>query len=155
MTLMRWNPAPDTDTPAGGILSMQREINRMFDSFFRGGAGEDEGLFPSAWIPAVDLAESDGEFTVKAELPGIDRSDVRITMQDNVLTIRGEKKQEKEEKGKYRRVERSYGAFERSFALPAPVKSDRVEAAFRDGILTITLPKAEEARPRQIDVKVK
>lgn len=157
MTLIRWNPVYDAELPAGGILSMQREINRLFDSFFRGGAQEDEGLFPCAWAPAVDLAEKEGDFVVKAELPGVDRSDVRITMQDNVLTIRGEKRQEKEESGKpnYRRVERSYGSFERSFALPAPVKSDGVEAAFKDGILTITLPKAEEARPRQIDVKVK
>jgi HSP20 family protein len=135
---------------------MQREINRMFDGFFQGGARADENLFPSVWTPAVDVAEHDDEYLVKVELPGVAKDDVKITMQENILTVRGEKKQEKETKeSDYHRVERSYGSFQRSFTLPTTVKNDKIEAAYKDGILTITLPKAEEAKPKQIDVKVK
>lgn len=153
MSLIRWNPTRDVATFPSDILNMQREINRMFDGFFRGGIQDDGSLFPSVWTPAVDVAEHDNEYLVKVELPGVSKDDVKITMQDNVLTIRGEKKQEKE--SSYHRVERSYGSFQRSFTLPTTVKNDRIEASYRDGILSITLPKAEEAKPKQIEVKVK
>jgi HSP20 family protein len=90
------------------------------------------------------------------ELPGVNKDDVKITMQDNILTIRGEKKEEKKGKeGNAHRVERYYGSFQRSFSLPTSVKNDRIEAEYRDGILTINMPKAEEAKPKQIEVKVK
>ena len=118
---------------------------------------DDKGLFgTSAWTPAVDVAEHDDEYQVKIELPGVSKDDVKITMQDNVLTVRGEKKQEKESKSSnYHRVERAYGSFQRSFTLPTSVKHDRIEASYKDGILTIALPKAEESKPKQIEVKVK
>ena len=156
MSLVRWNPARELATFPGDVFSMQREINKMFDNFFRGGAVDDGSLEASLWSPAVDVAERDDEFQVKVELPGVSKDDVKITMQDNILTIRGEKKQEKESKNSnYHRVERSYGSFQRSFTLPTSVKHDRIEASYKDGILTIALPKAEEAKPKQIEVKVK
>jgi len=156
MSLVRWNPTRELMTFPGDVLNMQREINKMFDSFFRGGVVDDGTLATSLWSPAVDVAEHENEYRVKVELPGVSKDDVKITMQDNILTIRGEKKQEKESKeSSYHRIERSYGAFQRSFTLPTTVKSDRIEATYKDGILTITLPKAEEAKPKQIEVKVK
>jgi HSP20 family protein len=156
MSLIRWNPSRELTAFPTDVLNMQREINRMFDSFFRGGVQDDGSMFPSVWTPAVDVAEHDNEYVVKVELPGVSKDDVKITMHDSTLTIRGEKKQEKETKeSNYHRVERSYGSFQRSFTLPSTVKSDRIEAAYKDGILTISLPKAEEAKPKQIEVKVK
>ncbi len=154
MALVRWNPVRDLLPIPSDILTMQREINRMFDNFFQGGTADDSfGL--SSWTPAVDIAEHENEFVVKLELPGVDKNDVRITMQDNVLTVRGQKKQEKESKdSSYHRIERSYGSFQRSFTLPAPVKSDKIDAVFKDGMLTVSLPKSEEAKPKQIEVKV-
>jgi HSP20 family protein len=156
MSIVRWNPARELATFPTDVLNMQREINKMFDHFFRGGTADDGSLGTSLWTPAVDVAEHDNEYLVKVELPGVNKDEVKITMQENILTIRGEKKQEKESKGSnYHRVERSYGSFQRSFTLPTSVKADKVEAAYKDGILSITLPKAEEAKPKQIDVKVK
>jgi len=156
MSLVRWNPARELATFPTDVLNMQREINKMFDHFFRGGTVDDGSLGTSLWTPAVDVAEHDNEYDVKVELPGVNKDDVKITMQDNILTIRGEKKQEKESKGSnYHRVERSYGSFQRSFTLPTSVKSEKIEASYNDGVLSIKLPKAEEAKPKQIDVKVK
>jgi len=125
----------------------------MFDGFFRGTQDEDYTI--SSWTPAVDIAEHDDEYKVKVELPGVNKEDVKITLESNILTIRGEKKQEKEtKKENYHRVERSYGSF-RSFTLPTTVKSDKIDAVYKDGILSVSLPKAEEAKPKQIEVKVK
>jgi HSP20 family protein len=156
MSLVRWSQARDLPTFPSDVLNIQREINRMFDSFFRSGWTEDTSLAPAVWSPATDIAEDDTGYSVKVELPGVRKEDVRITMENAVLTIRGEKKQEKESKrNNVHRVERAYGSFQRSFTLPSSVKSEKIEATFADGILTITLPKAEEARPKQIDVKVK
>ena len=156
MTLIRWKPTYDLPTYPGDVLNMQREINRMFDSFFRSGGPEETDLVASTWSPAVDIVEQKDQYTVKVELPGVSKDDVKITMEDNVLTIRGEKKEEKETKeGSHHRIERSYGAFQRSFALPTTVKTDKIEASFKDGVLNVELPKSEEAKPKQIDVKVK
>lgn len=108
------------------------------------------------WMPAVDVAEEENEYIAKVELPGVNKDDVKITLESNILMIRGEKKAEKETKDKnYHRTERSYGSFQRSFTLPMTVKSDKIDAAYKDGILTIVLPKAEEAKPKQFEVKVK
>ncbi len=156
MSLVRWNPVRELATIPSSILNMQQEINRMFDRFFRGGVLDDRDLFPATWMPAVDLVEKEDEFVAKVELPGVHKDDVKITLQDNILTIRGEKKEEKESKdSNYHRLERSYGSFQRSFTLPTSVRQDKVEAEYRDGVLTITLPKAEEAKRKQIEVKVK
>jgi len=154
MALIRWNPTQDFLPMPSDMLGMQREINRMFDSFFRGSLADADEL--TAWSPSVDVAERENECVVKVELPGVQRDDVKITLQDNMLTIRGEKKQEKESKdASYHRVERTYGSFQRTFTLPTAVKADKVDANYKDGILTITLPKAEEAKARQIEVRVK
>lgn len=154
MSLIRWNPTRDLATFPSDMFSLQREMNRMFDSFFRG--ADEPGLITSSWVPAVDVAEEDEAYVVKVELPGVNKDDVKITLESNILTIRGEKKAESEVKEKnYHRTERSYGAFQRSFTLPTTVKNDRIDAVYKDGILSITLPKAEEAKPKQIEVKVK
>lgn len=156
MTLVRWNPTRDLPGSLSDMLGMQREINRMFDRLFRGDVAEEGALEAASWCPAVDVAELEDRYEVKLELPGVAKEDVKISLQENQITIRGEKKQEKEARGKnYHRVERSYGSFQRTFTLPAHVKADRVEASFKDGLLTVALPKAEESRPKQIDVKVK
>jgi len=156
MSLVRWNAARGLAPFPAGVINMQREMNRMFDNFFRGDTPEGEMFGSSLWAPAVDVAEREDGYEVNVELPGVDKDDVKITVQDNVLTIRGEKKQEKESKDSdYRRVERSYGSFQRSFALPTSVRHDKVDASYKDGILTIALPKADEAKPKQIEVKVK
>lgn len=156
MSIVRWIPARELATFPTDVMNMQREINKMFDNFFHGGTVDDGSFGTSLWTPAVDVAEHEDAYQVKVELPGVSKDDVKITMQDNILTIRGEKKQEKESKSSnYHRVERSYGSFQRSFTLPTSVKHDRIEASYKDGILTIALPKAEEAKPKQIEVKVK
>jgi len=156
MSLVRWNPARDLSAFPSDVLSMRKEFNRLFDSFFQGDLADTTSAFTSAWIPAVDIAERENEFVVRMELPGVKKEDVKITMQEGILTVRGEKKQEKESKGSdFHRVERAYGSFQRSFTLPTAVKSGDIDASFSDGVLNISLPKAEEAKPKQIDVRVK
>jgi HSP20 family protein len=155
MSLVRWNPARDLAAWPSDLFGMQREMNRMFNNLFHSSdEGEDYAL--ASWTPAVDIAEHDEEYTVKVELPGVSKDDVKITVESNMLTVRGEKKQEKEtKKENYHRVERSYGSFQRSFTLPTAIMNDKIDAAFKDGILTVHVPKAEEAKPKQIEVKVK
>ena len=157
MTLVRWSPMRDVAAFPSDVLGMQREINRMFSEFFRG-AQEDDGFMPPAWKPAVDIVERDEEFIAKVELPGVRKEDVNITVQENTLTIRGEKQQEKKQEkreDKYHRLERFTGSFQRSFTLPGSIKNDGIEAEYADGILTVRLPKAEHAKMKQIEIKVK
>jgi len=105
------------------------------------------------WIPVVDVSETETELKIRAELPGMGHEDIELNLQDNVLTLKGEKKQEvKEEKESFQRIERSYGAFSRSFTLPANVKNEGVQATFKNGVLVITLPKVEEAKPKKIEI---
>lgn len=152
MSLIRWNPTRDLAWPSE-LFSIQREMNRLFDTFARSDEGT-SGL--SMWTPAVDVAERDDEYLVRLELPGVQKEDVKITIENNVLSIRGEKKREENtNENDYRRIERSYGTFVRSFTLPMAVRADKIEAKAQDGILTVRLPKAEEARPKQIEVQVK
>jgi HSP20 family protein len=156
MAIVRWNPIRDLTSWSADFSNMQREINRMFDAVLRGGMVDDSTFGPSIWTPAVDITEKDDEYLVKVELPGVEKNDVQITLESNILTVKGEKKQEKEEKGEnYHRMERSYGSFQRSFTLPTTVKSDKIDASFKDGVLSIRLPKSEEAKPKLIEVKVK
>lgn len=156
MSLIRWNPTHEIDRWPSDFFGIQREINRVFDNFVRGGVQADENFQMSYWTPAVDIAEQENDYVVKMELPGVNKDDVKISLESNILTIKGEKKQEKEEKNKnVHRLERTYGSFQRSFTLPTTVKSDTIDAFFKEGVLTISLPKAEEAKPKQIEVKVK
>ncbi len=145
MAVVRWRPLND-------MVTVQDEINRAFDDFWRhsrrGGLAA-----PEAWWPAVDIRENENEFRLVAELPGLTKDDVKISYTDNVLTLRGEKKSEtREENENWHQVERSFGAFERSFHLTTPVDPAKVKARFENGVLTVTLPKAENARPREIEI---
>lgn len=150
MTLVRWRPTTDL-LPL--VSNMQREIHQLFDSFFRGDL-RDESSY--CLQPAVDIIESDDAYEIEAEMPGMTKDDIKVTIEGNVLTIRGEKKQEKTEKGKnYHRTERSFGTFVRSFTIPDSVKTDKIEAKHENGIITITLPKQEEVKPKPVDVKIK
>ena len=143
MTLARWSPARDL-----AALEIDR-LNRMFDAVFSG-----EPLTSSAWMPAVDIYESpEKDVVVKVEVPDMKREDIKVTFENNVLSIEGERKFEKaNESETYHRVERGYGTFRRSFSLPASVDASKVQADYRDGVLTVTLPRREESRPRQIAI---
>jgi HSP20 family protein len=134
-----------------------RRLNSILDDAFAGSPfqREENGTLTAAWTPAVDVFEDKDAVKIIAELPGVKSEDVKLSIENNVLTLRGEKKQVAEEKTeRVHRYERSYGMFERSFALPNTVDADRVEARFENGLLTIQLPKVERARPREIEVKV-
>lgn len=155
MTLIRWNPLQNITGwhPVTNFANMQREIDRMCDCFHNDTIAEDVA---KTLLPAVDIVEGENDFNIKVELPGVDKKDVKITVQNDMLTIKGEKKQESEKKGEnYFRVERCYGTFQRSFTLPSSVASDKIDASYDDGVLTISVPKLEEAKPKEIEVKVK
>ena len=138
--------------PFRELAAVQAHLNRIFNEPYAPG---DDTLTRADWVPAVDVFETEQhELVLKAELPGIKREDIDLKVENNVLTIRGEKKQQAEERTeRVHRYERSYGVFERSFALPTTVDSEKVSATFQNGILTVTVPKAERARPREIPVQ--
>jgi HSP20 family protein len=145
MPLVRWDP--------------WQEIVDKFDRYTRAmaqpQAGSQEVMATGDWTPRVDIAETDQAFVIKAEIPEVNKEDVKVTVDNGVLTIRGERKQEKEEEGqRFHRVERHYGSFTRSFTLPNNVEETKVTASFKDGMLKLQIPKAEEAKPEVIEVKV-
>ncbi len=151
MALIRWEPFGRQISPWEGFEALRRRMDRLFDDFTR--RDEEAG---SSWLPSVDLSENSDSFLIKADVPGMDKKDIKITMQDNVLNISGEKKQEKEEKDRnYHLIERSYGQFSRSFTLPTKVDSDKIKAEFKNGVLEIVIPKAPEAKAREIEIQVK
>lgn len=133
---------------------LRKEMDRLWDSFFEGRPGKrtkEEG----GWLPSLDVTETKGDLVVKAELPGMDPKDIDISLSEGVLTMRGEKKQEKEEKEEgYHLIERSYGSFIRSVRLPKDVQSNRIEASFKNGVLKVVLPKSEETKKKEIKIKV-
>ena len=138
----------------GDLLSITDELDRFFNEGWRG-LTEKDFLPERAWSPAVDLYETDENLMVKAELPGLDKKDIKLTLSDGLLTISGEKKHEKETKRKnYRRLESSYGSFQRVIEIPVPVQADKVKADYKRGVLEITLPKAEEAKSKAIQIDV-
>jgi HSP20 family protein len=131
------------------LRELQREIDRLFDGFFRGVRAE------GAFYPAVDVYETKDSVVVEVEVPGMKKDDIKITIEDDVLRIHGEKKVEREEKDRnYYVVERSYGTFERTFRLPDYVDPEKIKAKFDKGVLTITIPKKEEEKKKVIDVKI-
>jgi HSP20 family protein len=133
--------------------SLQREIDRLFDEFSRG-FGHLTGFRSGELVPAMNVSETNGEIEFTAELPGMEDKDVEVTLSDNVLTIRGEKKAEKEEKEKdYRVFERSFGSFSRSFEVPAGVEPSAIKASIEKGVLTVTFPKPVRAAAKKIEVK--
>jgi HSP20 family protein len=141
-----------TLSPFRGVTTLQDQINRLFhDAFER--TGEESNL--TAWAPAVDIFENEQELVVKADLPEIDPKDLDIRVENNILTIRGERKFEKKvNEDNYLRVERAYGAFSRSFSLASTVNPEGVKADYQNGVLTLSIPKREEAKPKQIKVNV-
>ena len=141
MAVVRWEPARE-------LQSMEVDrLNRMFENFF----GEN---MQRGWSPVVDIYETDNhEFVVKAELPQVRREDINLTFENNVLTIRGERKFDEEvRRDSYHRIERQYGAFSRSFSVPATIDAGRISASFKDGVLTVRLPQRDEMKPKQITV---
>lgn len=148
MTLVRWNPMRD-------LANMEIErLERMFGQVF----GEREAFAPGAgqaWTPAVDLFEdAGGEVVLKAELPAVRRDDIKLSMEGQTLTLEAERHLDADvQRDRYHRIERGYGAFRRSFTLPATVDASRISAEYQDGLLTVRLPRREEAKPRQIEVK--
>ena len=149
MAIVRWEPFRD-------LVSLQDRMNRIFDDAFRGNRGtQDEWALGGSWAPSVDIFEHNGNLVLKAELPGVDAKDVDVRVENNVLTLRGERKLDHEVKQEnYHRVERSYGSFSRSFTLPNVVDTDKIKAEFKDGVLQLVLPKKEEAKPKQISINV-
>lgn len=148
MAIVRFDPFRD-------LASMQDRINRIFGEAYLRNNDEDVSN-RGDWRPVVDIYENDKhEIVLRAELPGLKREEIDIRVENNTLTLRGERKRDAEVKQEnYHRVERSYGSFSRSFSLPNTVSAEKVTATFTDGVLTITLPLREEAKPRQIQVQV-
>lgn len=132
-----------------------RRLNQALDQALGWNGEEDRSTVTSAWTPACDVFEDKESIKIVAELPGVKADDVKLSLENGVLTIRGEKRQQAEEKtDRVHRYERTYGSFERTFALPGTVDPDKIDAAYADGVLTVVVPKAERARPREIAVKV-
>ncbi|MDY0291671.1 MAG: Hsp20/alpha crystallin family protein [Desulfuromonadaceae bacterium] len=145
MSLVRWDP--------------WREMESFVDRYNRALGERQEGgqdvMRKGDWSPRVDIAETAEEFTIKAEIPEVNKEDVKVTVENGILMLHGERKQEKEEKGKtYHRIERHYGAFNRSFTLPETVDQENVKASFKDGVLCIKLRKTKDVKPRAINVEI-
>lgn len=155
MRITRWDPFKNTLTrwdPAREFEDMAERMNRLAT---RSAAGTEEALVTADWAPIVDIQETDKEYLVKAELPEVKKEDVKVTIKDGVLTLEGERRQEKEEKNKkFHRVERSYGKFVRCFTMPEDADEQSVQAEFKDGVLNVHLAKSEAARPKTVEVKV-
>ena len=144
--LVKWQ------NPARSLFSLNN-VDSVFDDFFNRNVFQPTETHIS---PRINVEENDNEWLISAELPGVEKEDVKVNFQDSILTISGEKKFEKEDKNKnYHRIERSYGKFSRSLNINSAVLQDKIDASYKDGILNISLPKAEEAKPKLIDVKVK
>lgn len=151
MTLIRWNPS--RLAPLRDLSTVQDEVNRLFDNFFT--HGPLRGDLNATFTPPVDIEETPEAFVIRADLPGVNQKDVKVSLTGDTLTIRGERKQEHTtQNGSHHRVERVSGSFERSFVLGAPVRNDQVKAQVKDGVLEVRVPKAEEARVREIEVQV-
>ena len=153
MTLVKWNPARE-------LLNVEREFNKLFNTFnSRFGFDEstmNEELENAVWSPLTDISENKDQYILKLDLPGVSKENLKLNFHDGELIISGERKQEKEDKdSKYHRIERTYGKYYRSFTLPQTIQADKINAEFKDGQLTITVPKSEEAKPKELEIKVK
>lgn len=144
---------PRSDVPVRYSTTMPDPTSRFFDRFFGNLGRDSEELSNRRWMPATDIRETEDHYEVTAELPGMTKDDVAITLENNQLTLSGERRFERDnDEQSFHRVERAYGAFARSFALPKNVDAEKVDARFADGVLTVTVPKLEEARPRKIAI---
>ena len=147
MALVRWQPS--------NVFGLGNDFNRLFEGFNRNGSDVASSPSVSTWKPSVDISETEDEFIVTADLPGINREDLNVTVADGRLTLRGERRQATQEsEGSVHRVERVYGTFTRAFDLPTAVNAENITASYRDGVLSVSVPKAEEAKPKQIEVKI-
>jgi HSP20 family protein len=145
-SIMRWDPFRQLE-------DIQAQLNRALGE--PRARGRDEDFLLADWAPAVDVQETEAAYTVKADLPDVKKEDVAVEVHEGTLTIRGERKQEKEEKGKkFHRIERAYGQFVRSFSMPGEIDAAKVQAQFKDGVLTVTLPKTPAATPKKIAVNI-
>jgi HSP20 family protein len=148
MAIMRWDPFRE-------LNELSNRVNRYFGQSERAMTPAEEQLTVAEWWPPVDIKETAEEFMVKAELPGMKKENVHVTINEGILTMQGERKAEKEEKGaRFHRIERSYGSFARSFVLPQHVDETKVVAEFTDGVLNVRMPKSATAKPKNIEVKV-
>ena len=147
MDIMPWRPF-------GEVSSLRKEMDNLWNNFLG------ETTFPRSlsreWLPSVDVSETDDKLQIKAELPGVDAKDVKVSISGDILTIKGEKKKEEEKKDEhYHSSERFYGSFERSFRLPANIKTDEVDATYKKGVLQLVLQKTEDSKKKEIEIKVK
>jgi HSP20 family protein len=148
MALIRWEPARE-------INSLQQEMNRLFNTFFESPATGGAGGGARRWIPPMDLVETDDHFVLRADLPGLGEGDVDLSLEENVLTLSGERKNEHEERGEgFYRVERATGSFSRSLTLPEGVDGDAISARFDRGVLEVRIPKPEQRKPRKLQIQV-
>jgi HSP20 family protein len=148
MSIVRWDPFRELE-------DMSDRLNRVFGRSALARENSKDALIAFDWAPSVDISESNEEFVIKAELPGVNKDDVKVAVEDGVVRIQGERKQEKEEKDKkYHRIERSYGSFLRTFTLPSNIDETKIQAQFKDGLLNVRLPKAPSAKPKAVEVKV-
>ncbi len=146
MAIVRWEPFRE-------LSSLQGEMNRLFNAAFGDMPNGGTGGTPRRWMPAMDLLETDDDFVLRADLPGMTESDVNVELEDNVLTISGERKSEREEKREgFYRVERAFGSFSRSLTLPRGVDPEAVNASFDKGVLEVRVPKPEQRKPRRISI---
>lgn len=154
MNIIKWQRPTLATWPTFGRLSeLRNEIDRLFESPFGELAGTSQLL--SGWTPALDVYEEKDNYVLKAELPGMKKEDIEVSFHDGSLSLSGERKSEtKHEDAEVYRAERFFGRFQRTVSLPAAVAADKIKAAYKDGVLTVTLPKTEEAKPKQIDVSI-
>jgi HSP20 family protein len=146
VSIIRYDPFRD-------LRSLQEEVNRLFSTNLTRAFGDDEGIARGAWNPTVDIYENKDQIVIEAELPGMSREDFDLSFENNVITLRGERRFEKrDESDNYHRVERSYGSFARSFTLPPTVSGEGIAAEYRNGVLRVTLPKREEIKARRIEI---
>jgi len=154
MAMDRWRPFGSVERwdpfRGVGVGDIQTEVNRLFDNF----SGRTKAGADPTWLPAVDIHETKDDIVLSFDIPGVSEKDVQVSITGDLLTVRGERRFERESSDSYHRVERLYGRFERSVQLPMVVQTDKVKASYRDGVLTIHLPKAEEVKPREIKIDV-
>jgi HSP20 family protein len=155
MALIRWQrPEMNVWSPFRHLSTLRDEIDRLFESPLNA-LTSDSQQFLNGWLPTMDLYEEKDSLVLKAELPGMKKEDIEISLHGDVLTLSGERKEEEVfEKAQTYRAERFLGKFQRTLTLPVAVNGDKVQASYKDGVLTVTLPKSEEAKPKQIEVKV-
>ena len=145
MAIIRWDPFRD-------LVTLREKMNRLFEEAYST-RGEERNLVSSSWTPSVDIYETEQQLVLTVEVPGIEDKNIEIKIEDNTLTLKGERKFEKEtEEENYHRIERAYGSFYRSFSLPPHINQDKIEAEHEHGVLKITMPKKHEAKPRTIKV---